>query len=53
MSLDACSKDEEILSQHNGPCKGTILIQPKKKKFTNFFREAWISLIIYPSSFKQ
>ena len=39
MRLDACTKDEEIISQHNGACRGTILKPPKKKKFTNFFRE--------------
>ena len=40
MRLDACTKDEEIISQHNGACRGTILKPPKKKKFTNFFRDA-------------
>ena len=40
MRLDACTKDEEIISQHNGACRGTILKPSKKMKFTNFFREA-------------
>ena len=40
MRLDACTKDEEIISQHDGACRGTILKPSKKKKFTIFFREA-------------
>ena len=39
MRLDACFKDEEIISQYDGPCRGTMLAPSKKKKYTNFFRD--------------